>query len=249
MTTTGPRARYREQTRTEIKAVALGQLAEGGIPAIALTRIAKELELSGPALYRYFANRDGLLGALIGDAYQALAEAVGEAAEVSAQYTPRQRLRSLAGACRAWAVRQPHRFLLIAGSPLPGYTAPPETLGQARSALGPFLPLFASARPSPAVLPVVEQMTAWERRDPAVAAWVTEYVDASDRTRHAGGALAGAVMAWTRIHGAVGLEVNGQFNDMGHDPQTLLDAEMDALADSFGLTRPVTRRAESWPPD
>ncbi|WP_406432381.1 TetR family transcriptional regulator [Streptomyces sp. NBC_01589] len=45
-------------------------LAEGDISAVALTRIAKEFELSGPALYRYFANRDDLLGSLIGDAYQ-----------------------------------------------------------------------------------------------------------------------------------------------------------------------------------
>ncbi|WP_220270026.1 TetR/AcrR family transcriptional regulator [Marinitenerispora sediminis] len=65
--TGGPRSRYREQTRAEIKAIALRQLAEGGIAAVALTRIAKELGLSGPALYRYFANRDDLLTALIRD--------------------------------------------------------------------------------------------------------------------------------------------------------------------------------------
>ncbi|MET7648606.1 hypothetical protein ABZS83_34290, partial [Streptomyces sp. NPDC005426] len=38
----GPRARYREQTRTEIKETALRQLADGGVAALALTRIAKE---------------------------------------------------------------------------------------------------------------------------------------------------------------------------------------------------------------
>ncbi|MFD7945124.1 TetR family transcriptional regulator, partial [Streptomyces sp. NPDC059744] len=49
----GPRARYREQTRSEIKEAALRQLAEGGVAALALTRIAKDMGLSGPALYRY----------------------------------------------------------------------------------------------------------------------------------------------------------------------------------------------------
>lgn len=149
----GPRARYREQTRAEIKDIALRQLTEGGIPAIPLTRIAKELELSGPALYRYFASRDDLLGSLIGDAYEGLAVTVGEAAEESAKYTLRHRLLSLAGTYRTWAVQQRHRYLLIAGSPLPGYTAPPETLVHARAALGPFLEVFESAQPGPVVLP------------------------------------------------------------------------------------------------
>ena len=55
--TQSPRARYREQTRAEIKEIALRQLAEGGTAAVALTRIAKEVGLSGPALYRYFDSR------------------------------------------------------------------------------------------------------------------------------------------------------------------------------------------------
>ncbi|WP_329456684.1 TetR/AcrR family transcriptional regulator [Streptomyces sp. NBC_01497] len=233
--TTGPRARYREQTRGEIKEVSLRQLAAGGIPAIALTRIAKELGLSGPALYRYFAGRDDLLGSLIGDAYEALAAAVATAAEESAKYTPRHRLLSLAGAARAWAVRQPHRYLLIAGSPLPGYTAPSDTLLQARAALGPFLRVFESTRPGPAVLPLVEQMTVWAREDRTVADWVAEYVTAPDGEDRAGPALAGSVMAWTRMHGVVSLDVAGQFSGMGHKPGTLLEVEMNTLADTFGL--------------
>jgi AcrR family transcriptional regulator len=131
----GPRARYREQTRGEIKEIALRQLAEGGISAIALTRIAKELGLSGPALYRYFAGHDDLVSALIRDAYDAIAARVGQAAEASAGQPPRDRLRALAGAYRAWALDQPHRYLLLFGSPLPGYSAPPDTLLRARAAL------------------------------------------------------------------------------------------------------------------
>lgn len=76
----GPRARYREQTRSEIKDTALRQLAESGAGALALTRVAKEMGLSGPALYRYFAGRDDLLSALIRDAYDHAAAAVADAA-------------------------------------------------------------------------------------------------------------------------------------------------------------------------
>ncbi|WP_424533048.1 TetR/AcrR family transcriptional regulator [Sphaerisporangium viridialbum] len=229
----GPRARYREQTRGEIKEIALRQLAEGGLAAIALTRIAKELGLSGPALYRYFASRDDLASALIRDAYDDLAAAIGRAAESSAGLPPRELLRALGGAYRAWALDQPQRYLLLFGSPLPGYTAPPDTLQRSRAALGPLLRVFEGGRPGPAVLPVVRQMEAWAGRDAQVADWVAEYV--KDAASTAGCALAGAVMSWTRMHGVISLEVEGQFTGMGHDPRALLDAEVDTLAETFGL--------------
>ncbi|MGW1724144.1 TetR/AcrR family transcriptional regulator [Streptomyces sp. NPDC002306] len=234
MTGTGqsPRARYREQTRAEIKEIALRQLAEGGTGAVALTRIAKEVGLSGPALYRYFDSRDALLTDLIRDAYADLATAVAEAAGTLAEGGgARARLQTLADVCRKWAVAQPHRYLLIEGTPVPGYTAPPDTLDSARAVLGPFLPAFAGARPSAAVRPVVAQMSVWAEQDAAVGEWARGAVPAGDE----GVALAGGVLVWAQLHGAIGLEVSGQFKGMGHDGGTLLTAQVDALADTFDL--------------
>ncbi|MEV6986784.1 TetR/AcrR family transcriptional regulator [Sphaerisporangium sp. NPDC051017] len=232
----GPRARYREQTRGEIKQIALRQLAEGGVDAVAFTRIAKELGLSGPALYRYFAGRDDLLSALIRDAYDDAATTLARTAEDSAHLSPRERLHALARAYRAWAVAEPRRYMMIMGSPLPGYAAPPDTLLRARDALGPFVDVFRDARPSEAVLPVVRQMETWAGGDPGVAGWVERYTAGAGAGVPAGAALAGAVLAWTRVHGVVSLEVVGQFATMGHDPGTLLESETTTLADTFGLT-------------
>jgi AcrR family transcriptional regulator len=227
-----PRARYREQNRAEIKQIALRQLAEGGTAAVALTRIAKEVGLSGPALYRYFDSRDALLTDLIRDAYADLAAAVSAAADaLPADTSPRARARALAGAWREWAVAQPHRYLLIQGTPVPGYSAPPDTLDSARAVLGQFLEVFGGAQPSAAVRPVVAQMTAWAEEDVAVAEWARSRVPGES----AGVALAGAVLAWAHLHGAIGLEVSGQFAGMGHDGDTLLTAQIESLADAFGL--------------
>ncbi|MEU6775215.1 TetR/AcrR family transcriptional regulator [Streptomyces sp. NPDC046759] len=227
-----PRARYREQTRAEIKEIALRQLAEGGTAAVALTRIAKEVGLSGPALYRYFDSRDALLTDLIRDAYTDLAAAVAAAAgTLPAGCARRTRLHTLATAVRTWAVAHPHRYLLIEGAPVPGYTAPPDTLDSARAVLGPFLACFEGAWPASAVRPLADQMTAWARRDSAVAEWAGEHVGVDSQ----GTALAGAVLVWTQLHGAVSLEVSGQFQGMGHDAGTLLTSQMDSLADTFAL--------------
>ncbi|MDX2407602.1 TetR/AcrR family transcriptional regulator [Streptomyces microflavus] len=247
----GPRARYREQTRAEIKDLALRQLAEGGGTALALTRIAKEMGLSGPALYRYFTGRDDLLDALIRDAYDDAAAAMARAAARSAKGSRgvRARLHDLAEAYRAWAVAEPHRYLLLQGAPVPGYVAPPNTLERARAVLGPFLPLFATANPGPAVAATVDEMTAWLTAEESVRAWVAQYApEASEATEpaeatEAGGAataaaahaLAGAVLAWAQLHGSVSLEVAGQFAGMAHRGGTLLGAQMELLADAFGL--------------
>lgn len=232
----GPRARYREQNRAEIKETALRQLAEGGVGALALTRIAKAMGLSGPALYRYFASRDDLLSALIRDAYDDAATAITEAGAGAAGLGARDRLHALAGAYRAWAVAEPHRYLLVQGAPVPGYVAPADTRDRARAVLGPFLPVFATGTPGAGVAPVVAEMAAWLAADAAVGEWVAAYApDATGRTDGAAPALAGAVLAWAQLHGSVGLEAVGQFAGMGHRGDTLLTAQMSLLADAFGL--------------
>lgn len=232
-----PRARYREQTRAEIKDIALAQLAEGGTAAVALTRIAKQVGLSGPALYRYFDSRDALLTELIRDAYADLAAAVTAVAVTWPAKAPtaRARLHGLAGACRSWATEQPHRYLLIQGTPVPGYTAPADTLDSARAVLGPFLTAFEGARASKVAQALVEEMTAWAGRDTSVAEWVQQHAGESTHGEEAGTALAGAVLAWSHLHGAISLEVSGQFAGMGHGGGTLLAAQIDMLADAFGL--------------
>src|SRR3954451_23510885 len=99
-----------DTVRAAVKRVALSQLAAGGPPAVALNAIARELGVSGPALYRYFRNRDALLTELVLDAYTDLADAL-------------TRGESLAHAYRAWALAQPHRYRLLFAAPLPGYDA------------------------------------------------------------------------------------------------------------------------------
>ncbi|WP_263248670.1 TetR/AcrR family transcriptional regulator [Saccharopolyspora rosea] len=227
-----PRARYREQTRSEIKEAAVRQLADGGIEGVALLRIAKEIGMSGPALYRYFASRDDLLAELVHDAYQAAAAAVHE---VDIEAGGRTALHALTSAYRAWAVAQPHLYLLIQGTPVPGFTAPAETVLKARSVLGPFLTVFTQGRPLVSVDPLLAQLRVWLHEKPEVADWVEQWTGQSAAAPPAAIALTGAVMTWPQMHGTVSLEITGQFTGMGHDPATLLNVQMALLADAFQL--------------
>src|SRR6266516_3230084 len=73
------RARQRQATVAEIKALARRQLAEHGTGAVNLRAIAREMGTASSALYRYFASHDELVGALCADAYDAVAAALAAA--------------------------------------------------------------------------------------------------------------------------------------------------------------------------
>src|SRR3954454_2143297 len=161
-----------DTVRAAVKRVALTQLEQGGPTAVALNAIARELGVSGPALYRYFKNRDALMTALVKDAYDDLADALADAP-------------SLAHAYRAWALAQPHRYRLLFSAPFPGYDAHQPQL-------------VAAARRSMEHLLTIEP----------------------DETR--------AVTMWSRMHGHVSLEIEGNFASMGLDPEALYEATLSA---------------------
>ena len=229
------RTRYREQVRDEIKQVALGQIARDGAAALTLTGVAKEIGVSGPALYKYFAGRDDLLTALIIDSYASLAEALHHAAAASAGSPARERLHTVARAYRDWAVSQPHRYLLLAGTPAPRYDAPAETVDRARAVLAPLLEILAAGRSWPRAEALQAQLAAWIGEVPAVAEWVRDAIAPTVSATAPEVVLAGVVTAWVRLHGVVSIEAVGLFNGMGLEPATVLALEMDALADAAGL--------------
>src|SRR3569833_4764557 len=112
-----PRERYRDQVRTEIKERAWEQIAAAGASALSRNAIAKQMGMSGPALYRYFAGRDELITELSRDAYRCLAETfVAAGADVAV----------LAHALRGWALEDPQRYFLVYCTPVPGNSAPDD---------------------------------------------------------------------------------------------------------------------------
>ncbi|RKE20155.1 TetR/AcrR family transcriptional regulator [Streptomyces sp. TLI_171] len=213
MQTGTPRERYRAQVREEVKQHARAQIAEAGASALSLNAIAKRMGLSGPALYRYFANRDELITELITDGYRSLAAAV--------RAEPDADLVDLARTLRAWALADPQRYFLLYGTPVPGYHAPPETTELAGAIMSVLLgAAVRRQRPAPAPDPSVdslhghlEQHRDWAG-DPAVPTW----------------ALHRALVFWTRLHGVLSLELAGHFAGMGLDPEVLYSAEAESLA-------------------
>jgi AcrR family transcriptional regulator len=195
------RARFRAQVQADVKREALTQLADGGPAAVSVNAIAKRLGVSGPSLYRYFANRDELLAELVVDAYLDFAEALSVATE---RVRAPRRVRALADAWRAFARAEPHRYRLLFGPPVPGYDAHSAPLVEAsRRAMAVGLAVFGGlgGRDGGAVDTAAEP------------------------------ALARVMSAWSRIHGFVVLEIGDNFAAMGVDADVLFEREIAALGD------------------
>ena len=210
------RQRYREQTRDEAKRIALEQLAEAGPSGISVNAIAKRMGVTGPALYRYFANRDALLTDLIEDAYNDLADTMQGAVTATQRAGHATQMRALATAMRDWAIAQPHRYLLLFGTPVPGYQAPMETLTAAHRSMTAVLATVGED-PEPA-----SRRSALHRQ---LAAWGDKMQtgDLTPKQLHWG------VTVWTRLHGVISLEITNQFDMTGVDPELVFKAEVEAL--------------------
>ena len=112
-----PRKVARDRQVQAIKAVARRLVALHGAAELSLREVAREMNQTSSALYRYFANRDELLTALILDAYNELGSVVEEAEAVVARPNRRERWLVATRAIRRWALDHPHEYALVYGSP------------------------------------------------------------------------------------------------------------------------------------
>jgi AcrR family transcriptional regulator len=112
----------------EIKNEARRQIDEVGAQALSLRGIARHLNMVSSAIYRYFPSRDQLLTALIIDAYNALGAAVEEVDASCGRDDIGTRWTMDCQAVRSWALAHPQEYGLVYGSPVPGYSAPEETV-------------------------------------------------------------------------------------------------------------------------
>jgi AcrR family transcriptional regulator len=244
-----PRERARAEFTRDIKQVARRQLAEVGAAALSLRAVARELGLASPsALYRYFPGRDALLTALIVDSYAAVSDAAEHTAGELADRPPFDRWVGIGHAVRDWALRNPHEYALIFGSPVPGYAAPEDTVSPGIRV--PFLlgSLFMPAAPDTGTAPDGPGgMDGAGRADgPGGAAPAASTVPPAARRalrplldRLPDGVppelVVSGLMAWTYLFGAVSFEIFGHRSAVVAEPRVFFDHEIRRLGALLGL--------------
>ena len=210
-----------------IKETAWKQIAEFGAPALSLRGIARELKITAPAIYNYFADRDALVTALIIDAFTSFGDWQIEARDSIPAEDLIGRFRAIGLAYRNWAQTFPQRYQLIFGTPIPGYEGPVEKI------------FPSSARSLSALVSVVEGLRAAGKLDidffPKVKA---EYKVSFEMWKTYGGeadvlSLSVAMVIWSRVHGIVSLEIGGNLPPFGAKGNALYLYELNSIHQQF----------------
>lgn len=212
------RERQRAATVEEIKEVARRLMREQGTVDVRFTDIAKEMGMTPPALYRYFADRDALLTELIAEAYRELGREVAEAREQRDPDDIWGRWIAVGTAYRNWARRESEQFALILGMPVPGYVAPEDgpTTDAAKDAMTQLSLLFIRA----AELGVLREPLVRDVSDEMAAC-------AAEKHPELGGlvppeSFQAMIQAWATLHGITCLDAYGQFDWMGDEAREAL---------------------------
>ncbi|HVL86270.1 MAG TPA: TetR/AcrR family transcriptional regulator [Pseudonocardia sp.] len=222
------RDRRRAQTVREIKDATLAQLAEAGPGALSLRAVARSVGMTVQSIYHYFDSRDALLTALVADAHHGLADAVQAAAEATRGRPPAERRLAASVAYREWAITNRAGFLLLYGTPVPGFEPLPD--GGTREA--------ALRLATPFLDVVFDGWTAAELTAVPVGRGGEPLAEV---THPAIPLPAGALALFTelraRMHGLVMLELLGHLRPLhGHAP-VLYTAAMNRMSDDIDELR------------
>jgi AcrR family transcriptional regulator len=220
------RAATRAANRSRVTAVARELLARDGAAGLSLREVAREMGQTSSALYRYFANRDELLTALILDAYNDLGAAVERAEGKVDRGDRRERWRASCRAARRWARAHPHEYALIFGSPVPGYEAPVATVAAASRVTLVLASIVADeyvGRRSVAPPSALARALEWDAVRVAMPG-----VPPAIAVR--------AIMAWTQLFGALTFELFGHYVGTVRDASRMFELTVDEMADLVGLS-------------
>ncbi len=224
----GRRERVRQATLAEIRAVARRLLIEQGPAAVTINAVAREMGMSGPALYHYFAGHEELVGAVTADFFRELTEVMEAAREA---HPPGEHGRRLLATCRAmrkWAITHRAEFGWVFASPLTGERRP----GSPRELAG---------RDFEAVF--LEEVAAlWESRPFPVPAELEPSIRKQLRAYTASAGLGLPVEAvhvflscWIRLYGLLCMEVLNQLDFAYSDLEPVFEECLREIAPKLGL--------------
>jgi AcrR family transcriptional regulator len=247
------RDRVRAATTQEILQTARHLLVEQGVAAISLRAIAREMGMTAPALYRYFASHEELLRHVVGDIFTELAShvrtAIDTAADAMGGQVPPDELMAvkLIAGCRefrAWALGHVPEFEMIFGSPLPGLSLDhDDPVAECGYQFGQvFLDLFGNLyRRKPFSIPEDADI------DPTLRSQIVRYRDLVG-TDLPLGALLAFLRCWVLLYGMVALEVGGHLQFALDDASPMFELMLSDLAPMVGLEYPVHATAAAAQP-
>ncbi|MGY1806875.1 TetR/AcrR family transcriptional regulator [Blastococcus sp. SYSU D00669] len=232
------RDRLRADTLREIRQTARRVLVEHGGEGFALRAIAREMGMTAPALYRYFASREDLVEHVVADLYEELVAELEAARDAADPATAPVQLLACARAFRRWAIGHQQEFGLLFGAAGDGVVPDGDKLhadpdSPAHAAAQRFGTVFATlvaqvylARPFP--VPADDEIP------PALAEqlrlWMCEFPVELPL-----GVVRIFLTCWVRLYGLVAMEIFGHLKFALDDAEAFFESEMHGVAEMLGI--------------
>jgi AcrR family transcriptional regulator len=220
----------REITREEIKDIARKQMTTMGAALLSLNSIAREMEMTTPGLYRYFASRDDLITALIVDAQTSFKTALESAITPYPVDAYADRLFAAMLMYREWAIAHPIDYQLIACEPIPDYQLPLEVRAiTGTTVFGIFLALLDALEEAGILKPSASQPKFSDGLKVAIPIPLPTGKVFSSVVAYQG------VVGWYRMHGLIMLELFHHLDYIVSDPAAFYRLEILRLLHSNGF--------------
>ena len=225
-------------TRSRLVQVSRQLLVEGGQDAVVVREVARRLGVTAPALYKHVAGRDDLLTLLISACFSEVAATCAQGADAVGGDDPAARLRAAAWAFRCWARDHPAEFVLLYGSPVPGYAAPQDgpTTEAARTIAEVFLRLYGDLVRAGRL-----RTTAPEDLPPGLAAELEGWARATG-TPLTPSQLHPVLVGWQQMLGLALVETGGHLAWALGDTEAFVADRLDDLVAALVLPDDATER-------
>ncbi|MFG2293822.1 TetR/AcrR family transcriptional regulator [Streptomyces sp. NPDC048603] len=230
---TSRRERQRRATIDEIKQVARVLLVDEGIGNVTIRAIAREMGMTPPAVYRYFASHDGLLRAIRTDIFTEVAAYLRTSHEALPMDDSPGRLIAAARALRRWGLEHQREFGLLLGPNAPGAISGGESALE-QDAGWVFGVVFADL-----------MSDLWRNQPfpvPPPGALPAQLADQLNRLRADRNvdlpveAIAVMLRCWVRLYGLICMEVLGHLQFALDDGVLFFERELSDCCATLGIT-------------
>jgi AcrR family transcriptional regulator len=237
------RSRIRADTVREIRQTARLVVVDQGVDGLTLRAVAREMGMTAPALYRYFASREDLVEHVVADLYTELCDELDAARESARPVTPGVQLMTISRRFRTWALGHHAEFGLLFGSPAESVGVGAHGAGEGPAAAGArrFGETFG-ALITQIYLERGFPILADGQLDPAYQQQLRSWCDTLPVTLPIG-AMHVFLSCWIRLYGTVCMEAFGHLRFAVDDAEPVFEAELRALGEVLGVAadyRPPT---------
>lgn len=225
--------RRRQATLLEIRTTARQLLRKHGPTGVTVNAVAREMGMSGPAVYRYYVSHDALVEAIITDFYQELTSTMLAARDACSPERAGRRLLLTCRAMRAWAIDHPSEFSWMFASPVtaavkPDEESPRQQAGQQFESV--FLDQLADVwQQAPYPVPSFDDLS------PSIQLQMSEY-SARTKTALPPEALHLFLSSWIKLYGLLCMEILRQLDFAYSDLEPVFEENLYELCAMHNLT-------------